>query len=102
MINVIPFVHPPALSTQRLIVSIDETTIGMTSLSRPTVLAWRIPVGLIRRAERTLVTLWHPDVARPKDLAAARTIANSRSRFLKSECTISPPRLPRTISIRPA
>jgi hypothetical protein len=70
MMSVIPFVHPPALSTQRLIVSIDETTIGMTSLSRPTVLAWRIPVGLIRRAERTLVTLSHPDVARPKDLAA--------------------------------
>jgi hypothetical protein len=70
MMSVIPFVHPPALSVQRLIVSIDETTIGMTSLSRPTVLAWRIPVGLIRRAERTLVTLWHPDVARPRDLSA--------------------------------
>ncbi len=71
MLNVIPFVHPPALSVQRLIVSIDETTIGMTSLSRPTRLAWRIPVGLIRRAERTLVTLWHPDVARPKDVEGA-------------------------------
>lgn len=71
MISVIPFVHPPALRTQRLIVSIDETTIGMTSLSRPTALAWRIPVGLIRRAERTLVTFWHPDAARPKDLSAA-------------------------------
>jgi len=68
-LDVIPFVHPPALSTQRLIVSIDETTIGMASLSRPTVLAWRIPVGLIRGAERTLVTLWHPDVARPRDLS---------------------------------
>lgn len=70
MLNVIPFVHPPALSTQRLIVSIDETTIGMTSLARPMVLAWRIPVGLIRRAERTLVTLWHPDATRPRDLGA--------------------------------
>jgi hypothetical protein len=68
--NVIPFVHPPALKSQRLIVSVDETTIGATTLSRPTVLAWRIPVGLIRRAERTLVTLSHPDVARPKDVAA--------------------------------
>jgi hypothetical protein len=71
MMTVIPFVHPPALNVQRLIVSIDETTIGKTSLSRPTVLAWRIPVGLIRRAERTLVTLWHPDVARPLDLSGA-------------------------------
>jgi hypothetical protein len=68
--NVIPFVHPPALSVQRLIVSVNETTIGMTSFSRPTQLAWRIPAGLIRRADRTLVTLWHPDVARPRDLSA--------------------------------
>jgi hypothetical protein len=71
MMSVIPFIHPPALSVQRLIVSIDETTVGMTSLSRPTVLAWRIPVGLIRRAERTLITLLHPDVARPRDLSVA-------------------------------
>ena len=69
-INLIPFVHPPALNTQRLIVSVDETTIGVASVSRPTVLAWRIPAGLARRAERTLITLSHPDVARPKDIGA--------------------------------
>ena len=69
LMNVIPFVQPPALSMQRLIVSIDETTVGTASLSQPTMLAWRIPVGLIRRAERTLVTFWHPDVARPCDLS---------------------------------
>jgi hypothetical protein len=68
--SVIPFVHPPILNSQRLIVSVDETTIGMATLSRPTVLAWRIPVGLIRRAERNLVTLSHPDVARPRDMGA--------------------------------
>ena len=70
MMTVIPFVYPPALSSQRLIVSIDETTIGTASLSRPGVLAWRIPAGLVRRAERTLITLSHPDVARPRDVAA--------------------------------
>jgi hypothetical protein len=68
--NVIPFVHPPELNAQRLIVSLDETTIGVAALSRPTVLAWRIPVGLVRRSERTLLTLSHPDVARPKDVSA--------------------------------
>jgi hypothetical protein len=68
--NVIPFVHPPQLSAQRLIVSIEDATIGIATLSRPTVLAWRIPAGLVRRAERTLVTLSHPDVARPKDVSA--------------------------------
>ncbi len=70
MMNLIPFVHPPALSVQRLIVSIDQTTVGTASLSRPTMLAWRIPAGLVRRADRTLVTLWHPDVVRPMDLSA--------------------------------
>ena len=92
MMNVIPFVHPPALSTQRLIVSVDETTIGMTSLSRPTVLAWRIPVGLIRRAERTLVTFWHPDAARPKDLSAGRRRSRSRILGLRNAGVSSPRR----------
>jgi len=67
-LNVVPFIHPPALNAQRLIVSIDETTIGTATLSRPTVLALRIPVGLVRRSERTLVTLSHPDAARPSFL----------------------------------
>jgi hypothetical protein len=53
-----------------LIVSVDETTIGTATLSRPTVLAWRIPAGLVRRSERTLITLSHPDVARPHDIGA--------------------------------
>jgi hypothetical protein len=70
-LNLVPFVHPPALRSQRLIVSIDETTIGMASISRPTVLAWRIPAGLIRRSERTLITLAHPDAVRPKDVSAS-------------------------------
>ncbi|MGD0434551.1 MAG: hypothetical protein ABSA58_26015, partial [Acetobacteraceae bacterium] len=69
--NVIPFVHPPALPAQRLIVSVDETTIGTASISRPAVLAWRIPAELLRRSERTLVTLSHPDAARPRDVSGA-------------------------------
>ena len=67
-LNVTPFVRPPALKAQRLIVSMNETTIGEASLHRPSVLAWRIPPGTARRAERSLVTLSHPDAARPADL----------------------------------
>jgi hypothetical protein len=70
-LNIVPFVHPPALRTQRLIVSIDETTIGSETISRPTVLAWRIPAELIRRSERTLITLSHPDAVRPRDVSAS-------------------------------
>lgn len=70
-LNLVPFVHPPALRTQRLIVSLNATTIGTATISRPTVLAWRIPPGLLRRGERALVTLSHPDAARPRDLSAS-------------------------------
>ena len=68
--KVIPFVHPPELSTQRLIVSVDETTIGTASLERPTALAWRIPGELVRRGDRTVITLMHPDATRPSHLDA--------------------------------
>jgi hypothetical protein len=62
-----PFVHPPELPTQRLIVSINDTVVGSSELSRPTLLGYRIPAGLARRTERMLVTLQHPDAVRPKD-----------------------------------
>jgi len=71
-IDIIPFLHPPMLNSQRLWVSVDDTTIGMNTLTRPAVLAWRIPAGLPRRTERTLVTLSHPDVVRPKDVDAGK------------------------------
>ena len=70
-LNIIPFVHPPALPAQRVIVSINETVIGVCAISRPTALAWRIPQGLARRGERTLVTLSHPDAARPVDVGGS-------------------------------
>ena len=81
--NVIPFVHPPALPAQRLIVSVDETTIGTASISRPTALAWRIPAELPRRSGRTLVTLSHPDFARPSDVSS--TAENRELAFSVSE-----------------
>ena len=65
ILRVVPFVLSGVLRTQRLIVSIDETIIGTATLSRPAVLAWRIPLGLVRRQDRTLVTLVHPDSTRP-------------------------------------
>lgn len=66
-----PFVQKPALNMQRLTVSVDATTIGVASLSRPAVLAWRIPAELIGGKERTLVTLAHPDATRPSDISAS-------------------------------
>ena len=68
-LDVVPFVHPPELPTQRLIVSVNDTVVGSTEIARPTLLAYRIPASLARRSERMVVTLQHPDAARPKDFA---------------------------------
>jgi hypothetical protein len=68
-LDVIPFVHPPELPTQRLIVSVNDAVLGSTELSRPTLLAYRIPAGLAKRSDKMLVTLQHPDAARPKDFS---------------------------------
>lgn len=66
-LDVVPFVHPPELPSQRLIVSINDTVVGSTEIARPTLLGYHIPAGLARRPDRMLVTLQHPDAACPKN-----------------------------------
>jgi hypothetical protein len=68
-LDVIPFVHMPQLPSQRLIVSVNDTVVGSTNISRPTLLGYRIPASLARCAERMVVTLQHPDAARPNDFS---------------------------------
>jgi len=66
-LDVVPFVHPPELPSQRLIVSVNDTVLGSADLARPTLLGYRLPAGLARRSDRMVVTLQHPDAARPKE-----------------------------------
>ena len=66
-LDVVPFTHLPELPGQRLIVSVNDTVVGSTDLCRPTLLGYRIPAVLAGRSDRMLVTLQHPDAARPKD-----------------------------------
>ncbi|MDR3530735.1 MAG: hypothetical protein P4L90_09305 [Rhodopila sp.] len=68
-LDVVPFVHAPELPSQRLIVSVNDTVVGSTDLSRPTLVGYRIPASLARRSDRMLITLQHPDAARPKDFS---------------------------------
>ncbi len=70
-LDVVPFVHPPELTHQRLSVSVNDTIIGAATLSRPTLLGYRLPVTMIGTTERLVITLRHPDAARPKDVDAA-------------------------------
>jgi hypothetical protein len=68
-LDVIPFVHTPELPSQRLIVSVNDTVVGSSEISRPTLLGYRIPASLGRRSDRMVVTLQHPDAARPSDFS---------------------------------
>jgi len=75
-LDLIPFVHAPELPSQRLIVSVNDTVVGSADLSRPTLVGYRIPASPGRRADRMVVTLQHPDAARPREFSA---IADDRS-----------------------
>jgi hypothetical protein len=77
-LDVVPFVHAPELPGQRLIVSVNDTVVGSTDISRPTLLGYRIPAVLARRSDRMVITLQHPDAARPNefsDIADDRALA---------------------------
>ena len=67
VIDVVPFIHNPELPTQRLILSVNDTVVGSSELFRPTLVGYRIPASLARRADKMIVTLQHPDAVRPKD-----------------------------------
>jgi hypothetical protein len=75
-LDVVPFVHAPELPSQRLIVSVNDTVVGSTDISRPTILGYRIPGSLARRSDKMVITLQHPDAARPSDFS---DIADVRS-----------------------
>ncbi len=64
-LDVIPFIHVPEVPGQRLAVSINDTVVGSCTLTRPTLLGYRIPTAVARGAEQVVVTLHHPDAVRP-------------------------------------
>ncbi len=67
--DLLPYLHEPELPSQRLIVSINDTVIGSTVVGRASLLGYRIPPGLTGKSDRVLVTLQHPDAARPADFS---------------------------------
>jgi hypothetical protein len=93
-LDVVPFLHDPELPTQRLIVSVNDTVIGSSLLVRPSLLGYRIPAELMRRQERVLLTLQHPDAARPADFSVSadpRSLAFSLSEVKLYRMTEAPP-----------
>jgi len=69
VLDAIPFAHPPDLPSQRLIVSSNDVVVGSCSVSRPSILAYKLPNPVFRDARRTVITLQHPDAARPMDIS---------------------------------
>ncbi len=67
LLDVVPYIHPPAHPAQRLIVVVNGRVVGSSSVSRPSLLAYRIPADPFGRADQLTVTLLHPDAARPMD-----------------------------------
>ena len=68
-LDVVPFVHAPELPSQRLIVSVNDAVVGSSTLFRPTLLGFRLPRTMLTAADKVLITLQHPDAARPKDFS---------------------------------
>ena len=46
-LDVVPFVHAPELPSQRLIVSVNDAVVGSSTLSRPTLLGYRLPRSML-------------------------------------------------------
>ncbi|HVZ08849.1 hypothetical protein [Rhodopila sp.] len=83
-LDVVPFVHAPELPGQRLIVSVNDAVVGTSNLTRPTLLGFRLPRAMVNGSERVLITLQHPDAARPKDFSDngdSRELSFSLSEF---------------------
>lgn len=66
-LDVVPFVVGRDLPAQRLIVSVNDVVVGSCAIVRPSLLAYRIPSGLARESGALVVTLQHPDAARPSE-----------------------------------
>ena len=70
-LDLVPFIHAPELSVQRLIVSVNGTVVGSTSFARPTLLGYRFPAAQARRDSVLTILLQHPDASRPSDFGAS-------------------------------
>ena len=67
-----PFVRPPEVPVQRLVVQVRGIEVGRFDLTGPTTLGFRIPAGLLGGQGPVRVVFEHPDAARPSELGHAR------------------------------
>ncbi len=88
-LDVVPFVRPPELPSQRLIVSVNGLVLGSSVLRRPTLLGYRIPADALSASGGLAIVLQHPDAARPAEFEVSSdrrmlTFAVSQARIYRS------------------
>jgi hypothetical protein len=71
-LELIPFVRPPVLPSQRLTVCVNGTVIGQSSVAAKARLGYRIPAAALAGRDSTSVLLSHPDAARPCDFGESK------------------------------
>ena len=72
VLDVTPFLQAPDLPSQRLTVSANDSVVGASVLTRPSILAYKLPKALVDASRRTVITLQHPDATRPLEISDSR------------------------------
>ena len=72
VLDVTPFLQAPDLPSQRLTVSANDFVVGASVLTRPSILAYKLPKALVDASRRTVITLQHPDATRPLEISDSR------------------------------
>jgi hypothetical protein len=83
-----PFVRPPAVETQRLIVSVNGFVVGQSTITRRGRRGYLVPAAVLDKADSVSVVFAHPDGARPCDVRESRdtrllSLALERLRMLR-------------------
>jgi hypothetical protein len=69
-LEVHPYVYPPAVPGQQLVIAIGAVHLSEIEVRRPATLGFLLPAALLATQGRTLVTLIHQNAARPIDVGS--------------------------------
>jgi hypothetical protein len=108
-LDVVPYLHPPELPAQRLIVSVNGSVLSASTIRRPALLAIPVSAGVVGRADMLDVRLQHPDAAGPTEFQPSGdkrvlAVAMSQVRLYRAESceSAASPGLMRSGAERPA
>jgi hypothetical protein len=73
-LDLIPFVRPPGLPSQRLTVCVNGTVVGQSTVAASGRFGYRIPAAALSGRDSTSILLSHPDAARPCDFGQSTDV----------------------------